>query len=96
MLTEISPATGRMTFRGKVMNRAARIASKATSGKVGTIRVQVVGYFRFALERGMGRKLVRSLKCALGQGSELPLVEGLGPALGQASVVQGLHMAVAA
>lgn len=34
VLTEISPATGRMTFRGKVMNRAARIASKATSGKV--------------------------------------------------------------
>ncbi|KAG2431588.1 hypothetical protein HYH02_013281 [Chlamydomonas schloesseri] len=31
---EISPVTGRMTYRGRVMNRAARISAKATSGAV--------------------------------------------------------------
>ncbi|MEW5301501.1 MAG: hypothetical protein WDW36_004359 [Sanguina aurantia] len=34
MRTQISPATGRMTYRGRAINRAARIASKATSGAV--------------------------------------------------------------
>ena len=30
--SEISPCTGRMIYRGRVMNRASRIASKASSG----------------------------------------------------------------
>ncbi|MEW5319055.1 MAG: hypothetical protein WDW38_010231 [Sanguina aurantia] len=34
MRTQISPATGRMTYRGRAINRAARIADKATSGAV--------------------------------------------------------------
>ncbi|KAG1672359.1 hypothetical protein FOA52_010977 [Chlamydomonas sp. UWO 241] len=32
VFTAINPSSGRMEYRGKVMNRAARIASKATSG----------------------------------------------------------------
>ncbi|KAL6749897.1 nucleotide cyclase [Haematococcus lacustris] len=34
VLGEVHAMTGRMTYRGKVMNRAARIASAATSGQV--------------------------------------------------------------
>ena len=34
MLGEVHAMTGRMTYRGKVMNRAARIASTASTGQV--------------------------------------------------------------
>ncbi len=34
VLGEVHAMTGRMTYRGKVMNRAARIASTASTGQV--------------------------------------------------------------
>lgn len=34
VLGEVHPMTGRLTYRGKVMNRAARIASTASTGQV--------------------------------------------------------------
>jgi len=33
-IAEVSPVTGRMSYRGKVMNRAARISSTTASGQV--------------------------------------------------------------
>lgn len=39
----VSPATGRMGYRGRVMNRAARLSAKAHSGQVGGRRGCVGG-----------------------------------------------------
>lgn len=35
VLARVHTTTGRMTYRGRVMNRAARIAGLATAGQVG-------------------------------------------------------------
>jgi class 3 adenylate cyclase len=34
VVDSVHPATGRMAYRGRVMNRAARIAAAASSGQV--------------------------------------------------------------
>lgn len=36
----VNPATGRMAYMGKAMNRAARIAGHATSSQVGSVSVR--------------------------------------------------------
>ncbi|MEW5319057.1 MAG: hypothetical protein WDW38_010233 [Sanguina aurantia] len=70
MRTQISPATGRMTYRGRAINRAARIANKATSGAVLCSEGAWAGYC--ADPRAEATPV---LGCSLGQ---VPL-KGIGP-----------------
>ncbi|KAG2501916.1 hypothetical protein HYH03_000414 [Edaphochlamys debaryana] len=54
---EISPSTGRMSYRGRVMNRAARISAKATSGAV------LVSEEAWAACRGAAHLAARAVGC---------------------------------
>lgn len=41
VLARVHNTTGRMTYRGRVMNRAARIAGMATAGQVGGFKQEM-------------------------------------------------------